>query len=182
MLFICQRVTNKNKGMKYLIEACRQLAEQHPEMAETTGVVLLGGHADEVAAQLPFKAYPLGYISDERQIAQVYRAADTFVLPSLSENLPNTIMEAMACGVPCVGFRVGGIPEEIDHKKNGYVAQYCDTGDLACGLHWVLCEADYAELSRQAVRKVAHSYSQQSVAVRYIEVYQQALAHKHFRL
>ena len=182
LLFICQRVTNKNKGMKYLIEACRQLTEQHPEMAETTGVVLLGGHADEVAAQLPFKAYPLGYISDERQIAQVYRAADTFVLPSLSENLPNTIMEAMACGVPCVGFRVGGIPEEIDHKKNGYVAQYCDTGDLACGLHWVLCEADYAELSRQAVRKVAHSYSQQSVAVRYIEVYQQALAHKHFRL
>ena len=182
LLFICQRVTNKNKGMKYLIEACRQLTEQHPEMAETTGVVLLGGHADEVAAQLPFKAYPLGYISDERQIAQVYRAADTFVLPSLSENLPNTIMEAMACGVPCVGFRVGGIPEEIDHKKNGYVAQYCDAGDLACGLHWVLCEADYAELSRQAVRKVAHSYSQQSVAVRYIEVYQQALAHKHFRL
>ena len=91
-------------------------------------------------------------------------------------------MEAMACGVPAIGFRVGGIPEEIDHKKNGYVAQYRDVDDLARGLRWVLCEADYNELSRQAVRKVSRSYSQTSVAVRYIEVYQHALAQKHFKL
>jgi glycogen synthase len=70
-------------------------------------------------------------VGDERSIVQIYRAADVFVLPSLSENLPNTIMEAMACGVPSIGFRVGGIPEEIDHQKNGYVAQYCDAADLA---------------------------------------------------
>ena len=176
ILFASQRVTNVNKGMDYLIEACRQL------QISDAAVVILGGHAEEVVSQLSLEAYPLGYVNDEQRIVDVYHASDVFVLPSLSENLPNTIMEAMACGVPCVGFKVGGIPEEIDHKKNGYVAQYCDTGDLACGLHWVLCEADYAELSRQAVRKVAHSYSQQSVAVRYIEVYQQALAHKHFRL
>ena len=52
----------------------------------------------------------------------MYNAADLFVLPSLEDNLPNTIMEAMACGVPCVGFKSGGIPEMIDHRKNGYVA------------------------------------------------------------
>ena len=182
LLFICQRVTNKNKGMDYLIEACRLLAEQYPDMVQTTGVVILGSHADEVTDQLPFEAYPLGYLTDERRIAQVYRAADVFVLPSLSENLPNTIMEAMACGVPCIGFRVGGIPEEIDHQKNGYVAQYRDAADLARGIRWVLCEADHTELSQQAVRKVARNYSQSSVAVRYIEVYQEALAQKHFKL
>ena len=182
LLFICQRVTNKNKGMDYLIEACRLLAEQYPDMVQATGVVILGSHADEVTDQLPFEAYPLGYLTDERRIAQVYRAADVFVLPSLSENLPNTIMEAMACGVPCIGFRVGGIPEEIDHQKNGYVAQYRDAADLARGIRWVLCEADHTELSQQAVRKVARNYSQSSVAVRYIEVYQEALAQKHFKL
>jgi glycosyltransferase involved in cell wall biosynthesis len=168
--------------MDYLIEACRLLAEQYPDTVQATGVVILGSHADEVTGQLPFEAYPLGYITDEHRIAQVYRAADVFVLPSLSENLPNTIMEAMACGVPCIGFRVGGIPEEIDHQKNGYVAQYRDAADLARGIRWVLCEADHAELSQQAVRKVARSYSQSSVAVRYIEVYQEALAQKHFKL
>ena len=182
VLFVCQRATNQNKGMQYLAEACELLASQYPDMKDTTGVIILGSHADEVASSLPFTAYPLGYVGDERSIVQIYRAADVFVLPSLSENLPNTIMEAMACGVPSIGFRVGGIPEEIDHQKNGYVAQYCDAADLARGLRWVLFEADHDELSRQAVRKVVRSYSQSSVAVRYIEVYQHALAQKHFKL
>ena len=174
ILFVSQRVTNKNKGIDYLIEACRQL--------EGYEVVILGGHAEEVVDQLPLKAHPLGYVNDEHRIVEVYQAVDVFVLPSLSENLPNTIMEAMACGVPCVGFRVGGIPEEIDHKHNGYVAEYRDAHDLARGIRWILSEADYHQLSQDAVRKVAHSYSQQSVAISYLDVYHQAMAFKHYNL
>ena len=175
ILFASQRVTNENKGMSYLIEACRQLSD----LCE---VVILGGHAEEVEAQLPMKAYPLGYVNEEQRIVDVYNAADVFVLPSLSENLPNTIMEAMACGVPCVAFKVGGIPEEIDHLKNGYVAAYRDAEDLAKGIAWVLEEADYESLSQQAVHKVMQCYSQRSVAVKYLEVYQQAMAFKHYGL
>ena len=182
ILFVSQRVTNANKGMDYLVEACRLMAEQHPEMREHTGVMILGGHSEEVAGQLPFKAYPLGYVNDEQRIVSVYSAADVFVLPSLSENLPNTIMEAMACGVPCVGFKVGGIPEEIDHRRNGYVAEYRNAEDLARGIRWILFEADYEALSESAVRKVAQSYSQQSVAMRYISVYEHAMAFKHYSL
>jgi glycosyltransferase involved in cell wall biosynthesis len=91
-------------------------------------------------------------------------------------------MEAMACGIPCLAFRVGGIPEEIDHLKNGYVAKYQDADDLARGIRWLLFEADRQQLSRLCVNKVAQSYSQSSVAMRYIEVYQHALAQKHFML
>lgn len=182
LLFVCQRLTNRNKGMHHLIEACRQLAAEHPEMCQTTCVILLGSHAEEVAEELPFPAYPLGYVNDEHRIVNIYRSADLFVLPSLSENLPNTIMEAMACGVPSLAFRVGGIPEEIDHLRTGYVAKYEDTADLARGIRWILCEADREALSRQCVNKVLHHYSQSSVAVRYIEVYQHALAQKHFKL
>ena len=175
ILFASQRVTNENKGMSYLIEACRQLGD----LCE---VVILGGHAEEVVAQLPMKAHPLGYVNDEQRIVDVYNAADVFVLPSLSENLPNTIMEAMACGVPCVAFKVGGIPEEIDHLKNGYVAAYRDASDLAKGIEWILQKADYEVLSQQAVHKVMQCYSQQSVAVKYLDVYQQAMAFKHYGL
>ena len=177
ILFVSQRVTNRNKGMDYLIEACRLLKDQ-PQL----GVVILGGHAEEVVCQLPFETYPLGYVNDERRIVDVYNAADVFVLPSLSENLPNTIMEAMACGVPCVGFKVGGIPEEIDHKRNGYVAEYRSAEDLAQGIRWILTEADYDTLSQNAVHKVAQNYSQQSVAIKYLDVYQQAMAFKHYKL
>ncbi len=177
ILFASQRVTNENKGMDYLIEACGHLTD-----IPGVGIVILGGHAEEVVSQLPFEAYPLGYVNDEKRIVDVYNAADVFVLPSLSENLPNTIMESMACGVPCVGFKVGGIPEEIDHRRNGYVAEYRNAEDLARGIRWILTEADYAELCADAVRKVAQSYSQQSVAMKYIEVYHQAMAFKHYRL
>ena len=177
ILFVSQRVTNRNKGMDYLIEACRLTkCQTHCE------VVILGGHAEEVVEQLPLKAHPLGYVNDEQRIVDVYRAVDVFVLPSLSENLPNTIMEAMACGVPCIGFKVGGIPEEIDHQKNGYVAEYRNAEDLARGINWVLTEADYEALSRNAVHKVAQNYSQQSVAMKYLDVYHQAMAFKHYKL
>ncbi len=177
ILFASQRATNENKGMDYLIEACRQLHD----LPQVT-VLILGGHAEEVAPQLSLDAVPLGYVNDERRIVEIYQAADVFVLPSLSENLPNTIMEAMACGLPCVGFRVGGIPEEIDHKRNGYVAEYRNACDMANGIRWVLTSAKSDELSRDCVRKVTQNYSQQSVALRYIDVYEQAMALKHYRL
>lgn len=178
ILFASQRVTNPNKGMSYLVEACRLLASQHPEVAADISVAILGGHAEEIAGQLPFRTFPLGYVSDQRRIVAAYRASDVFVLPSLSENLPNTMMESMACGVPSVGFRVGGIPEEIDHRENGYVANYRDAADLAAGIWWTLYQADRRQVSGACQRKVAHHYSQQSVAHRYVEVYEAAMRPK----
>ena len=182
ILFVSQRVTDERKGMDYLTEAVSQLSSQHPEMCQQVVIAILGGHSEVLADRLSLPVHSLGYVSDERQIVNIYRSADVFVTPSLEDNLPNTIMEAMACGVPCVGFRVGGIPEEIDHQKNGYVAKYRDATDLAKGIRWVLYESDYDTLSRQAVTKVAHNYSQQSVAIRYTEVYNEAIAQKHYKL
>lgn len=182
ILFVSQRVTDSRKGMDYFVDAISKLAGQHPEMRDDTVVAVLGGHAEEVTDRLALPAYPLGYVSGEKRIVSIYNSADVFVLPSLEDNLPNTIMEAMACGVPCVSFRVGGIPEMIDHKKNGYVATVADAADLAKGISWVLNEADHDALSREALSKVAVNYSQNSVAMKYIEVYNQALTFKRYRL
>ena len=178
ILFVSQRVTDPRKGISYFVEAVRRLVQQYPEMKENTGVAILGGHAEEVASQLALPSYPLGYVSNPSRIVSVYNAADVFVLPSLEDNLPNTIMEAMACGVPCVGFRVGGIPEMIRHQENGYVAKECDADDLAQGIRYVLADADYETLSHECLRQVAQKYSQQSVANRYIEEYQNSMTPK----
>ncbi len=182
ILFIAQKATNPYKGMDYLVEACRLMAEEHPETRENTSVAILGGHSEDFEGKLSFPIIPLGYVSDDKRIVDIYNSADVFVLPSLSENLPNTIMEAMACGVPCVGFRVGGIPEMIDHRRNGYVAAYRDAKDLAAGIHWVLDEADKASLANACQQKVMRNYSQNAVAMKYIEVYNQALAYKNYKL
>ena len=171
ILFGAFKITDKRKGIDYMVDACKLLAGQHPELKEQMAVVTFGRQSAQVAEMLPFKVYPLDYVNDEHRLVDMYNAADLFVTPSLEENLPNTIMEAMACGTPCVGFNVGGIPEMIDHLHNGYVAIYKSADDFANGIYWALTEPDYDSLCEQACRKAVSHYSEDSVAKRYIDLY-----------
>lgn len=171
MLFGSVKITDKRKGIDYLIESCKMLAEKHPELKEQLGVVVFGNHSEQLESLLPFKVYPLNFVTNEHQMVDIYNAVDIFATPSLEENLPNTIMEAMACGIPCVGFNVGGIPEMIDHLHNGYVARYKSSEDFANGIYWTLTEPDYPGLSEQACRKATAHYSENTVAKKYIDLY-----------
>ena len=101
---------------------------------------------------------------------KVYNAADVFVLPSLSV-FPIPLWRQWHAVIPSVGFRVGGIPE-MNHCQNGYVANYKDAADLAKGIRWALDEADHEEVKKACLTKVAHNYSQQSVAKRYMDIYE----------
>ena len=147
VLFVAQKVSDERKGIRYLDEASKMLNDVE--------VLALG-------RDIP-------YINNEKEMARLYASVDAFVTPSLRDNLPNTIMEAMACGTPCVGFNVGGIPEMIDHKENGYVARYKDAGDLAAGIRYVLDNHD--QMGKAAREKVLREYSEKAVADRYIELY-----------
>ena len=172
VLFSSHTITDERKGFHYLKEAMKRLHEEHPEWAGKLGVVLLGKNTDSsMYHDIPFEVYPLSYISDEKQLTNIYNAVDIYAIPSLQDNLPNTIVEAMACGVPCIGFHVGGIPEMIDHLHNGYIAEYKDVGDFAAGIHWLLTEGEYDILSREAARKAVNTYGENSVAMKYIGIY-----------
>lgn len=173
LLFSSMKITDKRKGIDYLVEACRLLTQQYPDFTKTIGVVVVGGESQQYADLFPFPIYCIDYVSNEKEIAEIYNAVDLFVTPSLMENLPNTIAEAMSCGVPCVGFNTGGIPQMIDHLHNGYVAQYKSAEDLANGIHWSLNDESYASLSEEARRKAANTYSERTVAMKYIQVYNQ---------
>ena len=160
--------------MKYLIEACRLLAQTHSELAQKISIVIMGKQAEETAALFPFPCHNMEYVSDERRMVEIYNAVDLYVTPSLQDNLPNTIVEAMACGTPCVGFNVGGIPQMIDHLHNGYVAEYQSAEDLANGIQWTLSDEIYGELSEAAWRKAKACYSEDAVARKYIDIYNKA--------
>ncbi|MBO4801710.1 MAG: glycosyltransferase [Bacteroidaceae bacterium] len=174
LLFACQKVTNERKGFALLIEALNS-----PRLQAWRGqlsLVVVGQMAESVAAKIPFPIHALGYLHGDAEMAALYRAVDVFVTPSLEENLPNTIMESMACGTPCVGFDIGGIPEMIDHEANGYVARYRDASDLASGISFTLDPERHALLSQAAARKAHTSWKQETVARQYHELYESLLS------
>lgn len=172
LLFGSVKITDKRKGIDYMIEACKILAEKYPEMKEELGIVVFGSQSSQLASLLPFPVYSLNYIREEKKMVDVYNAVDLFTIPSLEDNLPNTIMEAMACGVPCIGFNTGGIPQMIDHLHNGYVAKYKCAEDFANGIHWALSDKhEYRVLCAEACRKVASNYSESIIAKKYTDIY-----------
>ena len=143
ILFCSQNINDERKGYTYLQQALERLS---------TVCIGKGGR----------------YISSPEEMAMMYAAADVFVTPSLQDNLPNTIAEAMSCGTPCVGFNVGGIPEMIDHLQNGYVAGYKDVTDLAEGIQYVLTH----DMREAALHKAASAYGESHIAQKYINVYE----------
>lgn len=160
LLFCSQKVTDERKGIKYLVEALRQLHTDNLLLA------IVGKDSEQIPLPEGIQTFRFGSVS-EHMMPQIYNAADAFVTPSLQDNLPNTIAEAMSCGTPCIGFNIGGIPEMIDHMKNGYVARYRDAADLAEGIRFVLSH----NLRAAARSKASIAYNEAEVAEQYIDIY-----------
>lgn len=173
VLFGAAKITDKRKGVDYFIEACSILKEKHPALS--LKVVSYGQNSEVLSALLPYPVEARGYVSGDAAVRELYNSVDLFVTPSLEDNLPNTVMEAMACGVPCVGFDVGGIPEMIGHKETGYVAEYKSAEDLADGIGWVLKDSDYRRLSEASRQKVLDNYSEDIVSKKYMTLYNDLL-------
>ena len=160
--------SDPNKGFNHLKDSL-----SHLEKLKNTDLVIFGGENSIDLQDCKFKIYSLGKIYDDNTLALIYSAADVFVAPSLSENLPNTILESLACGTPCVAFNIGGIPDLIEHKKNGYLASPFDSKDLAVGIKWIL--DDEKTLSENARQKVLDEFNILDVAYRYSELYKSIL-------
>jgi glycosyltransferase involved in cell wall biosynthesis len=171
ILFSAFRTTSPIKGLKYFIDACNIFNERHPEMKEQVAIVAVGKDADTITGSFPYPVYSLGYIEDEHLMARIYNACDVFVIPSLQDNLPNTIVEAMASGVPCVASAVGGIPQMVNHLEDGYLAEPRQAADFAKGLEWLLTQCNYNTVSAAARTYAVNEYSEHNVAMRYIEIY-----------
>ncbi len=172
ILFAAAKVSTAGKGFAYFREALHHLHRQseHPDEVE---LLIFGAGDKGLLHDLPFAYHFLGPLTDMTQISLAYAAADVFVIPSLAENLPNTIMESLACGTPVVGFRVGGIPEMIQHRQSGYLAEYKSATDLGAGIAWVLgLGADeYATVAYAARQHVLTHYDQAVVAGHYASLY-----------
>lgn len=171
LLFTAFKVTNPDKGIAYLRESLALLRHEHPEMTEHLALVVAGGEAESVCEQMPIETIPFDYDTSEVRQRSLYQATDLLVMPTLMDNLPNTIVEAMACGIPCVGFRIGGLPQMIETGINGYLAQYRSAIDFAHGIISVITSPSYTALCRNARTKAVTAYSEKAVAEAYVQLY-----------
>lgn len=172
LLFVAMKVSEERKGFRFLQEALQMLKMQRPEFQ--LEILVLGKSEPETLASLPYPVHALGLVQDQAKLVQAYGAADVFAIPSLEDNLPNTVMESLACGTPVAGFATGGIPEMVGHLKEGFIAPQGDSQALAEGIFEILEGKTSLEKYREAARlKVEKNYSNAVVAERYKALYRQ---------
>ncbi len=167
IVFGAAKLTDPRKGVQLFIDAVQRLPA-----ALDADVVLFG--SGEVTLGTQRVVYRLGRVA-AADMPALYAAADVFVVSSLQDNLPNTVMEALACGTPVAAFAVGGIPEMVLHQQNGYLASPVPES-LAAGIAWVLADgARHAALSSAARKSVLEKFSEEVIAKQYLAVYLSAL-------
>jgi len=180
ILFGAMNVNDSRKGMSYFIKALEYLQSQNIE--NQIALAIFGKSNAEILKKLPFTTYHLGMIENELKMATIYQAVDTFVIPSLEDNLPNTVVESHASGLPVVAFDNSGLSEMIHHEEDGYLAHYLSSEDLAVGIRWVLFEADYSNLAKNARINAEINYEQKDVANKHLHYYEEILAGKFKKL
>jgi glycosyltransferase involved in cell wall biosynthesis len=171
ILFAGANTQDPRKGFQYFRESVELLRTSYHDLE----VLIFGKSDNQHFASFPVPVHYLGKITQSEEMVKIYNAAEMIVVPSLEDNLPNTIMEAMACGTPVVGFETGGIPEMIDHKQNGFVAELKSAISLSDGIKWIFEANTGGVLSENAREKVLEFYLESVIAGQYHTVYQSLL-------
>lgn len=171
LLFGAMNLNDTRKGFQYLKEALQILAKKNPSIHQKIELLVFGKSDINTFVDIPFEVNNLGFLSNQTALINAYNAADVFVLPSLEDNLPNTVTEALACGTPAIAFDTGGLPEMIDHQQNGYLAEYKSAEDLAKGIAFIFQYQNQTELQANARNKAVSYFSEARIVNLYKEVY-----------
>ncbi len=169
--------SDSRKGFQFLQPALQALAAK-PGHAAKTELLVFGANAPASPPNFGLPERYMGIMRDEISLALLYAAADVFVAPSMQDNLPNTLVEALACGTPCVAFEIGGMPDLVEHGYTGYLAKSFCTSELAQGICSVL-EVDPDAYRRACRDKAERIFSDRSVARNYLSFYKEVLDGNH---
>ena len=153
------------KGFEYLHHALHKLDKDKYHF------LVFGSSGNEELKKEFSNISFIGSFYDEVSMKLVYNTSDVMVVPSTEDNLPNTAIEAMACGKPVVSFSIGGLPDLISHKQDGYLSKPFESNDLAFGIEWILNASNYYELCVKAREKVLQKFDSKVVAESYLKLY-----------
>lgn len=164
ILFVAQKASNYRKGFNLLHKIFNEIKRKNIYLVSV----------GEKFTQFDFlkNHIHLGMISNDDLLSSIYSMCDFYVMPSLEDNFPNTILESLSCGTPVLGFNVGGINEMIIHKKNGLLADVGDKRALREAMYYLIDHVDERKTMRENSRRdVLDKFSLKIQAEKYIKLY-----------
>jgi glycosyltransferase involved in cell wall biosynthesis len=165
LLFVAESVDNRRKGFKLLIDALSGISNTHKLY-----LVTIGNLQTNLKSQFPNTI--LGPLNNDRLLSLIYSAADLYIIPSIQDNLPNTVIESLSCGTPVIGFDVGGIREMIQEGINGFLVSAKDVDALRCKIIETLSNKENLEKMARNCRKSAiKNYAIVKQAKKYLDLY-----------
>ncbi len=170
ILFGAYNLNDERKGAVRLIEAMKTAVRERSIDPGKTGVILFGHMENDLTELFPAEVKYVGYVRDREALRTLYAACTFFALPSLEDNLPNTVMEALCCGRPVLAFSIGGIPDMVRHRFNGFLAECGNNRHLAEGIGWLM-ENTGEEMNRSCRTFAEENYSPASVVGKMEKVY-----------
>jgi len=170
LLFVSSQLDDPRKGLSQLIHALNRLLIPRERLLIMT---MGGGNCEQFS---DFRTISLGYQANEEYMSRIYSAADLQVVPSLQDNLPNVVLESLACGTPVVCFDCGGLRDIINHFDNGYLARFKDVTDLATGIEWVLNRPiNDVVLREKAVASIRRRFDLTITTAAHVELYKELI-------
>ncbi len=173
VFFGATMLDDPRKGMEPLLKALAQLRTLLPGAGLGGDEVFLayaGLQGAELASRLPFAGRYLGLLRDSLTLALAYQAADTFVCPSIGDEGPMMIPEALLCGTPVVAFPTGYALDLVRTGETGYLCGREDAGELARGLLSVLTAPNAAALAANAREVAVARHAEQTFVDRFLDM------------
>jgi len=167
------------KGFEYLLAAVREICNSFHDLT----VVVSGDGPDRTAIEQLIAKHGLQknvlLAGQQTDMPSVYAGMDIFVLPSLNEGLPMTVLEAMAAAKPVVATRVGAIPNVIRDGETGLLVNPKDVSGLRDAIARLLTDPDLCRrMGTQAQEWVSRQYTSDAMALQYRAMYEEVLGKK----
>jgi glycosyltransferase involved in cell wall biosynthesis len=159
------------KAIDVLLNAWSTSVREYPgARLVLLGTGPLAGEMKALAGRLGLGETVL-FAGQVNNVADYLKAADLFVLPSLQEGMPNTLLEAMACGLPAVATRIGGVVDIIRDGENGLLVDPCDAAGMAAAITRLLGDPELTRrISSSALGTITDSYRLDRIVRRYTEL------------
>ena len=168
VLVAAHYLADPRKGVAFALAAIHAVADLNPL------VVFVGNPPSDFEVRMAgIRFWLTGFVTDKRKLGLLFAAADVFMFPSLEDNLPIMVQEAMAAGTPVVGFAAGGVPEMVDDQRTGWLCPPGDQLGLNEKLRDALTGEKVSEFGKAAQESMRERFDIDAFGNRHLELYEE---------